>query len=79
MVTKGEGWGRAVGEGGRRGVRGIMIGTHGGGRDHEEDSVAQRRQIVTLWHLTTLMGSDCHGVWGGMIIWMNVITTLFFM
>ena len=34
-------------EGGRRGWRGIMIGTHGVG-DHGEDSVAQRRQIVTL-------------------------------
>ena len=33
--------------------------------DHEEDSWAQRRQVVTLWHLTTLMGSDCNGVHGG--------------
>ena len=33
---------------------------HGG---HGEDSVAQRRQIVNVWHLTTLIDSDCNGVW----------------
>ena len=32
---------------------------------HWEDSVAQRRQIGTLWHLATLMDSDCNEVWGG--------------
>ena len=47
-VTKGEGCERAVGEGGRRGLRSIMISTHGVGGDHGEDSVAQRRQVVTL-------------------------------
>ena len=31
MVTKGEGCGRAGGEGGRRGLRGIMFSTHGVG------------------------------------------------
>ena len=36
------------------------------GRDHEEDSVAQRRQIVTLGHLTTLMDRDCNGMGGGL-------------
>ena len=41
-----------------------MISTHGVCVDHGEDSVAQRRQIVTLWHLTTLMGSDYSGAWG---------------
>ena len=41
-----------------------MFSTHGVG-DHGEHSVAQRRQIVNLWHLTTLMDSDCTGVgWG---------------
>ena len=29
VVTKGEGCGRAGGEGGRRGLRGIMFSTHG--------------------------------------------------
>ena len=43
---------------------GIMIGTHSV-RGHGEDSVAKRRQIVTLQHLTTLMDSYCSGVWGG--------------
>ena len=42
MVTKRKGWERMGGEGGRRGLKGIMIGTHGvcvcvG---HGEDSVA---------------------------------------
>ena len=50
---------------GRRGFRGIMIGTHGVGVNCGDDSVAQRRQIVTLWHLTILMGSDCNGACGG--------------
>ena len=58
------------GEGGRRGLRGIMFSTHGagggvGGVGHGEDSVAQGRQIMNLWHLTTLMNSDCNGVWVG--------------
>ena len=64
VVTKGEGCWRAGGEGGRRGMRGIMFSTHGVG-DHGENSVAQRRHIVNLWHLTTLMDSDCIGVWVG--------------
>ena len=63
VVTKEERWGRAGGEGGRRGLRGTMFSTHGVG-DHGEDSVAQRRQTVNLWHLTTLMDSDCNGVYG---------------
>ena len=33
---------------------------------HRTNSVAQRRKIVTLWHLTTLMDSDCNGVSGGL-------------
>ena len=33
---------------------------------HREDSVAQRRQVGTLWHLTTVMNSDCNGVSGGL-------------
>ena len=61
VVTKGEGCGRACGDGGRRGLRGIMFSTHGVG-DHGENSVAERSQIVNLWHLTTLMDSDCIGV-----------------
>ena len=48
-------------EGGRRGLRGIMFSTHGVG-GHGENSVAQRRHIVNLWHLTTLMDSDCIGI-----------------
>ena len=42
-----------------------MFSTHGVG-DHRENSVAQRRHIVNLWHLTTLMDSDCIGVWVGL-------------
>ena len=61
MVPKGEEWERAGGEGGRRGLWGIIIGAHGVCGGHEEDSVAQRRQIGTLWHLTTLKDSDCSG------------------
>ena len=62
VVTKGEGCGRADGKGGRRGLRGIMFSTHGVG-DRRENSVAQRRHIVTLWHLAALIDSDCNGVW----------------
>ena len=61
VVTKGEGCGRAGGEGGRRGLRGIMFTTHGMGH-HGKNSIAQRRHVVDLWYLTTLMDSDCIGV-----------------
>ena len=64
VVNKGVGCGRPGGEGRRRGRWGIMFSTHGMG-DHGENSVAQRRHIVNLWHLTTLMDSDCTGVWVG--------------
>ena len=64
VVTKGEGYGRAGGEGGRRGLRGIMFSTHGVG-DHRENSVAQRRHVVDLLHLTTLMDNDFIRVWVG--------------
>ena len=47
VVTKGEECGRALGEGGRRGLGGIMFSTHGVG-DHRENSAAQRRQIVNV-------------------------------
>ena len=41
-----------------------MFGTHGV-EGHTEDSVTQRRQVVTLWHLTMPIDSDCNGVqWG---------------
>ena len=63
-VAKGEGCGRVDGEGGRRGWRGIVFGTHGV-EDHGENSVAQRRHIVDLLYLTTLMDSDCIGEWVG--------------
>ena len=63
VVTKGE-----VGWGGRRKRieeyyhwRTWCVGGHG------EISAAQRRQVVTLWHLTRLMDSDCNGVWGGLV------------
>ena len=63
VVTKGEECGRAGGERGRRGLRGIMCSTHGVG-DHE-NTVSHRRDIVNLWQLTALMDSDCIGVWVG--------------
>lgn len=44
-------------------LRGIMFSTHGV-QDHGENSVAQRRQLVDLWHLA-LMDSDYIGVWVG--------------
>ena len=47
VVTKGEECGRVGGEGGRRGLRGIMFSTHGVG-GQGENSVAQRRHIVDL-------------------------------
>ena len=41
-----------------------MFSTHGVG-DHGENSVAQSRHIVDLWHLAALMDSDCIGYgWG---------------
>ena len=48
VVTKGKGAGKDAGEGGRWGLRGIMIGTHGVCVGHGEDSVAQRRQVGAL-------------------------------
>ena len=47
VFTKGERCGRAVGEGGRRGLRGIMISTHNVGGDHSEGSTVWRR-LVTI-------------------------------
>ena len=44
VVTKGQEWERAGGEGGRRGWRSIMIGIHGVWESHRQDSVTQRRQ-----------------------------------
>ena len=42
-----------------------MISAHGcGGEGHGENTVAQRIQVVSL-HLTTVMDSDCNGIWGG--------------
>ena len=41
-----------------------MFSTHGVG-GHGENSVAQRRHIVDLWHLAALMDSDYIGVWVG--------------
>ena len=64
MVIKGKGCGMAGGEGGTRRLRSIMFSIHGVG-DHGEISVAQRRQIVNLWHLSTLMDRDCIGVYMG--------------
>ena len=65
VVTKGKGVGRVSGEGGRQ--KGI-VGYHDWCTwcvwGHQVDNVAQRRQIGPLWHLTTLMDSDCDGVWG---------------
>ena len=74
MVTKGEGCGRVGLERGRRGLRSILFSACGVG-SHGENSVAQRRHIVNLWYLAALMDSDCIGV---LIIWVNVVTTLFF-
>ena len=55
-----------------------MFSTPGVG-DHRENSVAQRRHIVDLWHLAALMDSDCTEVWvGDLIVWVNVVTTSFF-
>ena len=53
-----------MGREGEGDLRGIMFSTHGVG-DHGENSVAQRRHIVDLLHLTTLMDNDCIGVWVG--------------
>ena len=61
-VTRGKELGRVGGEGGSRGLRGIMIGTLNNlGAGHREDSIACGRQVVTLLHLTTLIDSDCNG------------------
>ena len=53
------------GSGGReKGIVGNYFSTHGVGGSRE-NSVAQRRQTMNLWHLTTLMDSDGTGVWVG--------------
>ena len=45
-----------------------MISTHNVEGGHGADSIPQRRQVMTLWHLTMLMDSDCKGVCGGDLI-----------
>ena len=42
-----------------------MISAHVVWGDHGEDTVAQRRHVVTLWHLIALMDIDCNGVLAG--------------
>ena len=50
-----------------KGVRWGMVGEDGWCVwCHREDSVAQRRQIGTLWHLTTLIDGDCNALWVGL-------------
>ena len=47
-----------------RGITGITVIIHNvavGGGAHGEGCIAQRRQVVTLQHLTTVMDSDCNG------------------
>ena len=73
VVTKGEV------RGGRRGLRGIMISTHGVEGGIIGRHVAHGRQVVTVWHITTLMDSDFSGDEGDLIIWVSVVTTMFFM
>ena len=58
-----------MGREGQGGKRGITISRHSvGGGGHREGCTTQRRQVVTLQHLTTLMDSDCKGVCGGDLI-----------
>ena len=57
-VTKGKGGGE-----GTEGYCDWYTQCRGG---HREDSVAQRRHVLTLWHLTTLMDSDFSGVREGL-------------
>ena len=55
------------GEGGIKAMKkklGIMISMYNGGV-HRVGCATQRRQVVILQHLTTLMDSDCNGVCGG--------------
>ena len=75
VVTKGEG-----GCGGReKWIEGYYDWYTWCWRHHGEDSIPQRRQVVTLWHLTTVMDGDFSGVWGDLIIGVNIVTTMFFM
>ena len=76
VVTKGEGCGRALGEGGRRGFRGMMFSTHGVGH-HGENSVAQRRHIVNLESCCTDRQGLHWDMGGDLIIWVNVVTAFF--
>ena len=69
IVTNGRGTGEDGWEGRYGGKRGMMISTYNVGVEgHKEGSIAERRQVVTLYHLTTLMNSDCNGVCGGDLI-----------
>ena len=57
-----------------------MISTYNVEGVHREGSIAQRRQVVTLQHLTTLMDSDCNGVCGeGLGEGGSLVTIMFFM
>ena len=57
--------------GGKGGIRagkkkgGIMISMYNVGGEHREGCATQRRQVVILQHLTTLMDSDYNGVCRG--------------
>ena len=46
---------------------GIMISMYNVG-GYGEGCATQRRQVVILQHLTTLMDSDCNGVCGGNLV-----------
>ena len=57
-----------MGREGQGGKGGIMISTHNVGGETRERQYIQRREVMILWHLTTLMDSDCNGVCGGDLI-----------
>ena len=43
---------------------GLTISMWNVGVGHREECATQRRQVVSLQHLTMLMDSDCNGVYG---------------
>ena len=83
QLPKGKGLGRMGGKGGKTAGKqkaGLTFTRHNVGWGHAEGCATQRRQVVILQHLTTLMDTDCDRVCGGGLgQGGNLVNIMFFM
>ena len=81
LLPKGKGLWRMDGKGGIRAEKkkgGLTISTYSVWGHPREGCATQRRLVVILQHLTTLMDSDCIGVGGGLAEGGSLVNIMFF-